>query len=107
MLVNRETIQDLADRIAIEFDPERIVLFGSYAHGHPTDDSDVDLLVVMPFDGAGSVQAVEILRRVKARIPLDLVVRSPEDVRQRLEWNDFFLKEVTENGEVLYESPLP
>lgn len=107
MLVDKETIQDLANRIAHEFHPDRIVLFGSYAHGVPTPESDVDLLVVMPFPGAGSAQAVEILRRVKARIPLDLVVRTPEDIRQRLAWNDYFLKEVTENGEVLYESPLP
>ena len=107
MLVDKETIQDLANRIAHEFHPDRVVLFGSYAHGVPTPESDVDLLVVMPFPAAGSAQAVEILRRVKARIPLDLVVRTPEDIRQRLAWNDCFLKEVTENGEVLYESPLP
>ena len=106
MLVDKKTIQELANRIAREFHPDRIVLFGSYAYGVPTAESDVDLLVVMPFPGAGSTQAVEILRRVKARIPLDLVVRTPEDMRQRLAWNDFFLKEVTENGEVLYESPL-
>lgn len=105
MLVERAAIEDLTRRIVREFRPERVVLFGSYAHGTATCDSDVDLLVVMRFQGSGGAQAVEIMRRVRPRIPLDLVVRTPEDMRQRLAWNDFFLQEIDEKGEVLYESP--
>ncbi len=49
-------------------------------------------------------QAVEISSRLDHRFPIDLLVRSPEEVKQRLAWNDFFLRDVTEKGEVLYES---
>lgn len=89
MFVERKVILDLAQRIAREFQPEKIVLFGSYAYGTPTADSDVDLLVVMPFEERGTMKAVEIMHKLHPRIPLDLLVRSPEDLRRRLEWNDF------------------
>ncbi len=52
-MINEKKIADLGNRIAKEFQPERIILFGSYAYGKPRPDSDVDLLVVLPFDGKG------------------------------------------------------
>lgn len=103
-MVEQQLIDDLAKRIAQEFEPEQIILFGSHAHGNPNRDSDVDLLVIMPFEGKGTRKAVEILNRVNPRIPLDLVVRTPEEVQRRLDLNDFFLREILERGRVLYES---
>ena len=50
-MVDDQTIQDLCNHIVQEFHPDRIILFGSYAYGNPTPDSDVDLLVVLPFEG--------------------------------------------------------
>jgi len=97
-------IQELAQKIANEFRPERIILFGSHAYGPPDEGSDMDLLVVMPFEGKSGDKALEIMRKTKPRVPVDLVVRTPEDVRRRLAWNDFFLKEIIEKGKVLYES---
>lgn len=105
MRVPRRHIEAIADRIGTEFRPHRVVLFGSYAYGTPTADSDVDLLVVMPHQGSASETAIEIMRRVQPRIPLDLVVRTPEEIRERLKWNDYFLKEISDRGQVLYESP--
>lgn len=98
-------IAELSDRIAREFRPERIILFGSYAWGQPTVESDVDLLVVLPFEGEAAHKAAEILRRANLSVPVDLLVRTPEQVRQRLAWNDFFLREILEKGKVLYEAP--
>jgi predicted nucleotidyltransferase len=79
-------------------------LFGSYAWGRPTPDSDVDLLVVMPLTGGAMDKAVEISSRLEHRFPIDLLVRSPADLRQRLEWNDFFLRKATEQGVVMYDA---
>ena len=104
MPIERKDISDFARRIGREFHPERVVLFGSYAYGTPTADSDVDLLIVMPFEGLGCTKAFEIMQKLKPRIPVDLVVRHPEDIRRRLAWNDFFLREIEAKGEVLYES---
>ena len=105
MLVQRKAIRELAQRIGQEFNPHRVILFGSYAYGKPTESSDVDLLVVLPFKGSKGRMAVEIMRRLRPRIPVDIVVRTPEDLETRLLLNDFFLKEITSRGKVLYEAP--
>jgi predicted nucleotidyltransferase len=98
-------IQALADQIARDFHPDKIILFGSYAYGTPTPDSDVDLLVVIPHDGEKAVdQAIQIRKVLEPDFPLDLIVRDPRTLRQRIEWGDFFLREATARGTVLYES---
>jgi len=106
MMIDKEDIVALAERIAHEFEPERIILFGSYAYGAPTEDSDVDLLVVLPFEGHHARKAAEILNRVDffPRFPIDLLARTPDVIRQRLQWGDFFLREIVDMGEVLYDA---
>jgi predicted nucleotidyltransferase len=102
-MVTRRQIRAYAAEIAREFRPRRIILFGSYAYGKPTRDSDVDLLVIMPHKGCGADKATEIRLRVRAPFPMDLLVRSPQKIRQRLAWGDCFVQEVLDRGEVLYE----
>ena len=106
-MVAMDSIQALVERIVQAYHPERIVLFGSYAYGTPTVNSDVDLLVVLPFEGKGSRKALEILNTLEPEFSVDLLVRTPEQVRQRLAWNDFFLREVIEKGKILYEATHP
>jgi len=101
-MAEMEEIQAFANRIAVEFAPELIILFGSFAHGTPADDSDVDLLVVLPYQGKSWRMDSEIRRRIKAPFPLDLIVRSPQQLRQRLAMGDSFFTEVTRRGKVLY-----
>jgi predicted nucleotidyltransferase len=103
-MVDSKQIQDLVGSIAREFNPQRIILFGSYANGAPTPDSDVDLLVVMPHAGASYRTAAKISARVGHRFATDLIVRSPQLLRQRLELGDQFLREIIENGIVLHEA---
>lgn len=97
-------IHQVSDEIARRFQPERIILFGSYAYGTPTEDSDVDLLVIMPFEGRTAKQAVEIRGAVYAGFAMDLIPITPERLKYRLEIEDFFLREVVEKGKVLYEA---
>ena len=103
-MIGHDRISELAERIAREFHPRRIILFGSSALGNATEDSDIDLLVIMPTGGSGLGKAAEIMNKISPRMPVDLIVRDPEDVQRRLEANDFFLREVVEKGKVLYES---
>lgn len=97
-------IRNLSRRIAEAYNPDRIILFGSYATGTPTDTSDVDLLVVMPFKGKPARKACEILARVGTRLPVDILVRSPGQVRQRLAWDDFFIADIINKGKTLHEA---
>jgi predicted nucleotidyltransferase len=103
-IVPRAAILELSEKIAREFNPERIILFGSYAYGDPTPDSDVDLLVVMPFEGHGWEMATQILNRAEPRFPLDLLARTPAQLRERIQLGDIFIAEIWSQGEVLYEA---
>ena len=93
--------------IAREFQPEKIILFGSWAYGKPDTDSDIDLLVVMPFEGSPFRQAGTILNRViqaVGALPLDLLVRTAEQLDERLAIGDGFVRDILERGKVLYEA---
>ena len=104
-MVSRKDIQATCDDIVREFKPLQVILFGSYAYGTPKEYSDVDLLVVLPVaDSETRDQAVEIRQRIPSRFSMDLLVRSPEDIAYRISHNDWFLREITEKGVVLYES---
>jgi predicted nucleotidyltransferase len=98
-------IEELSEQIAREFRPEKIILFGSYAYGHPSADSDIDLLVIMPFEGRQPEQAIRILNRLNVLAPIDLLVRRPEEVQRRLAMGDSFMREIVEHGRVMYEAP--
>jgi predicted nucleotidyltransferase len=95
-------IRRYARAIAEEFQPEKIVLFGSYAYGTPNADSDVDLLVVMPAANQHN-QAVRIAYRLAAPFPLDLIIRTPKEMQWRLAEGESFLTTIMSQGKLLYE----
>ncbi len=101
--VPHAVIRRYAQKIAERFRPEKIFLFGSYAYGKPHKDSDVDILVVMPAYNESN-QAVRIKQKTDHHFPLDLVVRTPENLRWRLEEGDWFLREIVSKGTVLYDT---
>lgn len=103
-VVKMRQIEDLSRRIGQDFHPQRILLFGSYAWGKPTADSDVDLLVILSFEGKPVDKSVEIRLKTRPAFPVDLLVRTPERVQERIELGDSFMKEIIENGKVLYEA---
>ena len=78
-MVAMRNIKELAGRIAKQFRPERIVLFGSYAYGTPGPDSDVDLLVIMHFEGKSFWKSLEIANVVNPSFSVDLLARRPDD----------------------------
>jgi predicted nucleotidyltransferase len=100
--VPMRVIRRYARAIAEEFQPDKIILFGSYAYGTPNEDSDVDLLVVMPAYNQRT-QAVRILYRLTAPFPLDLIVRTPDQMTWRLAEGESFMTTVVSQGKVLYE----
>src|ERR1043166_758218 len=95
-------IRRYARAVAERFQPEKIILFGSYAYGTPHADSDVDLLVIMPARNEHS-QAVKIRWELPAPFAMDLLVRTPKYVQSRLEEGQSFLTEIVSKGKVLYE----
>lgn len=104
MMDVKNQIDGLCKEIVERFRPQKVILFGSHAYGAPTMDSDVDILVIMPFEGRSVRQAIKIRQNISSDIALDLMVRTPEEVSKRISRGDFFLKEIITRGRVLYES---
>ena len=100
----RNQVERLAEQIAREFHPDKIILFGSHAYGRPGPGSDVDLLVIMRFRGRPVRQAIAILNKLNVLTPIDLLVRTPEQVQERLALGDQFMREILERGKVMYEA---
>lgn len=98
-------IQKFVADVAREFLPEKVILFGSYATGSARAESDVDLLVVMHEDVSGVRVAADIITRLKPALPVELVVRSSRQIKERLALNDFFLREIMTTGKELYAAP--
>jgi predicted nucleotidyltransferase len=102
----RREIQQMVRRIVSRFHPERIILFGSHARGEADPDSDVDLLVVMPFLGSKLEKQLEIrlaLRNI--HVPKDIIVTTPEEFRWRKEIPGTIERPAAREGTVLYARP--
>jgi predicted nucleotidyltransferase len=99
-------IRRFARQVAERFQPDKIFLFGSYAYGTPHADSDVDILVVMPARNQLD-QAVKISLAIDPPFPLDIIVRTPHNMKWQLAERQSFLTEITTRGKVLYEKKHP
>ena len=102
-MIQFKDIQDYANKIAERFNPEKIILFGSYANGQPNEDSDVDLLVITDFEGKSYEKATEIRLAIEPPFPLDMLVRSSSDFFRMVNELHFFWREVYETGITLYD----
>lgn len=103
-MTSRADIDAFVGRLVDRFKPRRVILFGSHAYGIPTHDSDVDLLVVMRERSAGASVASQIRLACPRAFPMDLLVRSADEVRRGVSGGDPFLTEVTTKGIVLHEA---
>src|SRR5262249_2403583 len=102
--VTAADIRHVVDQIVERFHPAKIWLFGSFAYGTPTPDSDVDLLIAMDTSLRNVQQAVEIRKAVAFPFPVDLLVRTPQQIAERLALGDVFFHEVLTKGIVLHET---
>jgi len=96
-------IESLVQRIANEFDPDKVILFGSHAANRANEDSDVDMLVILPFEGRGFTKSLEILKAVNPPFPIDLIARRPDDTSRRYEQGDPLIRDALDHGVIMYE----
>jgi predicted nucleotidyltransferase len=103
----QKQIDRLCREIAREFNPDKIILFGSRAYGKPRPESDVDLLIVMPYEGSPFKQAGVIINHLintVGIVPIDLLVRTSKEVQARIGMGDRFISEIMKRGRVMYEA---
>jgi predicted nucleotidyltransferase len=103
--VTPRLLREVTQKLVQAFRPKKIILFGSYAYGKPTSDSDLDLLIVME----SRDRPAERIRKVSdlfdpRPLPMDFIVLTPGEMRHRLRGFDPFLEEVLEKGQILYGS---
>ena len=103
-MVAANQIKQFGRQIGEQFGAEQVILFGSYAKGSATADSDVDLLVIGPFKGRSADKSVEIRMKLRPKFPVDIIVKTAEKVHQRAKMGDCFIQEILEKGKVLYEA---
>ena len=102
-IVKRE-LPRAVERIVNALHPEKIILFGSFARGKPTPDSDVDLMVIMETTATHNERYLAVARQLRPRVfPVDIIVKTPDEVEGDLKSGDFFVKEIVTQGRVLYE----
>lgn len=102
-----KTLPYAVNRIALALKPEKIILFGSYAYGHPTPDSDVDLLVIWDTKASSKDRYLSVSTLIVPRpFAVDILVRTPREIERSLKKGDFFIEEITTQGKVLYERPI-
>lgn len=102
-MISREAIQRYCDAIAAAFKPRKIILFGSYAYGKPTEDSDVDVMVVMPRKRYRRDLGWRNPVKVPPAFPLDMLVEPEDRLEKRIEDRESFILDVTERGKIMYE----
>jgi len=91
-------------RIVSTLNPEKIILFGSYAHGNPTPDSDIDLLVIMHTSDSSKERSWAVSKLLLPRpFPVDILVRTPQEIETAVENGDFFIQGILKHGIVLYD----
>ena len=103
----RNLIRRMVDKLVREYQPEKVILFGSYARGTPDPDSDVDLLIIKetserPIDRRLAV--AKIVSDPECFVPFQPLVLTPEELAERLRVGDQFVREIVQGGEVLYAS---
>jgi predicted nucleotidyltransferase len=101
-----QLIARLVETIGREYKPQKVILFGSFARGRPTEDSDIDLLIVKDTDVRMADRFVEVKRLIydpQLRIPVSPLVYTPQELAERLDMGDDFVKEIVSEGKVLYE----
>ena len=100
----RGQIQKMVERIVVQFQPEKIILFGSHARGDAGPDSDVDLLIVMPVQGSKRTKRVEIgVALHDIQVPKDILVTTPEEFEWRKETAGTIERPATREGQILYD----
>ena len=103
-LIALDMIDEVVRRIVTSLHPEKVVLFGSYARGNPAKDSDLDLLVVKQTDLPRPERGKEARRSLRGmKIPVDLLIYTPAEVKENLGIGQSFLSQVMAEGKVLYE----
>ncbi len=99
---SQKEIDAITRQIVKNYNPEKIILFGSFAYGNPKPSSDIDLLIIKKTNKKRVERIKDVLMKVNSNYPLEPLVYSPEELEERLAIGDFFFEDILKKGKVLY-----
>lgn len=103
-MISEEQIHEIVERIVVGVNPDKVILFGSYAYGEPDEDSDLDLLVVKETSIPRYKRGREVRKHLRGvKIPIDIVVYTEDEIREFHGVKTSFIAQITREGRVLYE----
>lgn len=103
-MVTQEQIQELVNEIAEGYQPEKIYLFGSYANGTPTVDSDIDLFIVKDTNAKWNERTKEIRKILRKYLyPFDIIIYTPLELENAMKKVMNIGKIAVNNGKLMYE----
>ena len=103
-MIDSNKINEIISRIATRFNPDKIILFGSYAAGNPNNDSDIDLLIIKDTDLPRHKRSFDIQKSlIGSMIPIDILVYTTKEFDQEKNVKNSFLYSVIRSSKVLYE----
>ncbi len=97
------SLKKMVNRIVDNYNPEKIILFGSYAWGEPSKDSDYDFLIIKKDKGNFFEDQTRIRRLIGKEAAVDVLIYTPDEISKRLKLGDFFVENMINKGKVLYE----
>lgn len=105
-MIEKEKIAEIVSKIASGYNPDKIILFGSYATGNANENSDLDLFVIKDTDIPRPQRTIQVRRMLYgSMIPIDLIVYTPKEIDESKENRFGFVYEVLITGKTLYERP--
>ena len=103
-MIEKAKINEIVSKIALHFDPDKIILFGSYASGNATNDSDLDLLIIQETELPRHKRSFDIQKSLKgSMIPMDILVYTIKEFEEERNQKNSFLHSLIQNSEILYE----
>ncbi len=104
MISREKIVEDIVSKLKAEYQPEKIILFGSYASGKAGWDSDIDLLIVKNSNRRRDERDIEVRRLLEGiKFPLDIFVYTSQEVKKFYKLEGSFIKKIFDKGKVLYE----
>lgn len=103
---SKKILSEVVEKLINQYKPLSIILYGSYAHGNPTEDSDIDLLILKNTNKRRVdrfVQVKKIIYDPRNKIPISPLIYNPKELEERLRIGDDFIKEIYKKGTILYE----
>jgi predicted nucleotidyltransferase len=102
-MISQEKINEVIDRIVKNINPEKIILFGSYAFGNPSEDSDLDILIVKEMKMPRYKRTREVKKHLRGmKIPIDVIVYTKKEIKKWKGTKTAFINQAIKQGKVLY-----